>query len=124
MTNLSERIVAIQKQPALTDAVANEITAVFSDHAFLQLATDQQYAFLDFIHSLYGPTHHSTARTVAAALQNIFQSYLNSGDVPAPRLYKTYDLLYLLYWCAATSIEQQRDFDTGVVIPFSRYLSS
>jgi hypothetical protein len=42
--------------------------------------------------------------------------------VPLSRLMKTYDFLYFLYWCAAVSIEQQRGFDTGVVIPFSRYL--
>jgi hypothetical protein len=107
----------------MTGAVAAELAAIFADDAFLGLPAKHQYSFLDFVHSVYAATFHSSAPTMASAVQKVFQAYLAKGGAPQARLHKTYDFLYYLYWCAATSIEQQREFDSGVVIPFSRYLS-
>jgi predicted O-linked N-acetylglucosamine transferase (SPINDLY family) len=123
MRSLTDHILALQ-QSEFTDATAAEIADVFSDEAFLQLPLDQQYSFLDFVEPIYVTTNHGSAPQLAAAVQKVFQAHLSQGQTRLARLYKTYDFLYLLYWCAATSIEQQREFDAGVVIPFSRYLAA
>ena len=105
------------------DSSADKIIAFCSREDFLAMPLEQQFSFLDSIQSLYLKTHDASAPRLAAAVQRIFQAHLRMGQAPLSRLCKTYDFLYFLYWCAAVSIEQQRGFDAGVVIPFSRYLT-
>jgi hypothetical protein len=107
----------------MTDDLVAGIVRFLSDDAFLRLPLEQQYLYLEYIHSIYAATSHSSAPTMAAAVQKVFQAHLKGGQTPPARLCKTYDFLYFLYWSAATSIEQQREFDYGVVIPFAQYLS-
>src|SRR4051812_26689144 len=103
MRNITGHIQALQ-QSELTDTSAAEIAAVFSADAFLQLPIWQQYSFLDFVHTAYAKTHPSSAPALAAAVQKVFHALLRKTGTPPARLHKTYDFLYLLYWCAATSI--------------------
>src|SRR5437762_1144896 len=101
---------------------STEIIDRLSSDDFLRLPLDGQFSFLDLVRSRYESTSHPSAPSVAQAIQRVFQAHLTNPQVPFSRLCKTYDLAYFLYWCAAVSIEQQRGFDTGVVVPFSRYL--
>lgn len=127
MRNGLERTLALRQALAptgeLTEDSAAEIIAIFSDGDFLNQPLDLQFSFLDLVQSKYLGTSHSSAPRVAAAIQRVFQAHVRTGHAPLNRLCKTYDFLYFLYWCAAVSIEQQRGLDTGVVIPFSRYLA-
>jgi hypothetical protein len=99
-----------------------EALAIFRDDEFLRLPMDRQSSFLDFVQAAYISTYDPSAPQIAQEIQPIFQAHLRDGAMPLARLLKTYDLLYFLYWCASTSIEQQRGFDTHVVRPFSQYL--
>src|SRR5579862_4468769 len=132
MSSIVDRIQALQSEfpvlempqgSDLPEKIVNEILSVFGESNFLHLPLDQQCSFLDFTQDVYQRTYHSSAPKAASAVERIFQHHASNDLVPFHRLCKTYDLLYFLYWCAAVSIDHQRGFDCGAVIPFSKYLT-
>ncbi len=132
MTSLENRIQEIklallpderESLDSIPGEKVKEISSILSDPGFLTLPDDVHFSFLDFVHSIYGKTFHKSSVDQAAIIQKIFQFHLQNCNVSLPRLFKLYDLLYFLYWCVAVSIEEQRDFDQSVVIPFSKYLN-
>lgn len=130
LTEFQERLFRVQQvlspyngnPPNLSDEVVNEIVSLISSQEFLHLPLESLFSFLDCICSAYGRTHHSSAIKQASVVSIIFQTHLKDEHISLSRLLKTYDLLYFLYWCAAVSIEQQKSFNTEVVIPFSKFL--
>ena len=128
---LEEQIRAVEKvnpwggdeSGILSDEWVSQVISTFSDEAFLLLPQESQFSLLEVVQSVYSRDFHKSAFRQARAIERIFGAYCEEyGSVPLGRLLRIYDLLYLLYWCAAVSIEEQRGFDTGVVVPFSRYL--
>lgn len=108
---------------AINSDLARRLGVILTDKAFLKLKLPVQYRLLDYILDIFSQTHNRHSLELAPQVATVFRAYLARPDVDLERLIKTYDMLHMLYWVAATRNEDMRPFDAQVVVPFSRFLA-
>ena len=94
----------------------------FSDSTALSASSMRK--LLARITYFFGLRYHSGALRVAQALQPVVRHRLRQPTTTMDEASQFYDALYHLYWCASSTLRQQRGFSSGAIEPFVGFLRS
>jgi hypothetical protein len=100
------------------DELLAEILEVLDSPHFSFLTYDERSSVLYRIHLLYAGSWHPSGEKIIPFVERVSHILFADDDAPLNALCIAYDLLFFLYWCWNTSIDQQTPFGLNVVEPF------
>ena len=102
----------------ISDVLLAEIQAIIDVPYFSSLTYNERSSVLYRIHLLYSSSWHASGSKLIPSVERVFHRISADDSAPLNAICIAYDLLYFLYWCWNTSIDDQVTFGANVVVPF------
>lgn len=100
------------------DELLKEILAIIKTPYFSSLSYGERSSALYRIHLLYSGSWHASGKQLIPFVERVSHDLFADDSVPLNAICIAYDLLFFLYWCWNTSIDEQAPFGANVVEPF------